>query len=292
MAKVKNQYYKPYMQQRKRIQGIIYRARKAGYTVNYVLPNIPKNITEASIRRLQSITAKYVREKSTFTTSEGKKVSAQITQNIRRLESAKRGAQTRKINRQRFITSFDKEYGVSEYLPEPRLWDENKLPKNIQWNQDVQAYVNYETGEVINTKDLPNVAPIVMSNYVKEFGEQILPVDIFRGLEDMLANPEQDDDWYKRRTVVKAKSFSAAEKLAQRIHDIIQNNQANKVYYRNLVEAGKYSELQTAINKVIKGYSESDVSQGYQDAVAILTGGKPGEIMSASEYALREDTYD
>lgn len=292
MAKIQNQYYKPYMQQRKRIQGIIYRARKAGYTVNYVLPKIPKNITEASVRRLQPITAKYVRERSTFTTPEGKKVSAQITQNIRRFESAKRGAQTRRVNRQRFIESFGEEYGVSEYLPEPRLWDENKLPKNIQWNKDVQAYVNYETGEVINTKDLPNVAPIVMSNYVKEFGEAILPVDIFRDLENMLSNPEQDDEWYKRRAVVKAKSFTAAEKLAERIRDIIQNNQANKVYYKNLIEAGKYSQFQTALNKVMKGYSESEVSQGYQDAVNILTGGKPGEIMSASEYALREDTYD
>ena len=68
MAKKKqpvNSTVQAYRKERKRIQAFIRRAEKRGYIFEQnVLPATPKKITQASVRRLQKLTAKALYEKA------------------------------------------------------------------------------------------------------------------------------------------------------------------------------------------------------------------------------------
>lgn len=55
-----------YFRQRKRIQGIKRRYKKQGFEVDFELPKIPKNITPASINKLEKIKPKQIQEKSIY----------------------------------------------------------------------------------------------------------------------------------------------------------------------------------------------------------------------------------
>lgn len=293
MAKIyKSKFYQPYMKERRRIQSAIYRIKKAGYFVNFSLPSIPKKITEASIRRLSQITPKYIREQSVYVTPEGKQVSAQIEQNKRRIESAKRGGKTRKQNRQSYYDYFA--YGITHKRLDKQ--EESKLPKNIQWYEAGRTYVNFATGEIIPdidafVKSVPDQMPIVMNNYLKETGEKILPTDVFNELLESLENtPDDSESWYRRKSNARSKSVEVRQKLASKIHSIIRNKQANKVYYKNIVEAGRKDELMQAIEKATYGYGEDDVTSGYSLALQILTGGE--YALSAAEYEDADEEFE
>lgn len=54
-----------YGKQRRRIQSYISKLRRQGYSVDFVLPNIPKRITPASVRRLERITPEKIRKNAT-----------------------------------------------------------------------------------------------------------------------------------------------------------------------------------------------------------------------------------
>lgn len=55
-----------YFKQRKRIQATKRRYKKQGFEVNFDLPKIPKNITQASVDRLTKIKPKQIQEKSIY----------------------------------------------------------------------------------------------------------------------------------------------------------------------------------------------------------------------------------
>lgn len=55
-----------YFRQRKRIQGTKRRYKKQGFEVDFELPKIPKNITQASINNLEKIKPKQIQEKSIY----------------------------------------------------------------------------------------------------------------------------------------------------------------------------------------------------------------------------------
>ena len=55
-----------YFKQRKRIQATKRRYKKQGFDVNFNLPKIPKNITQASVDRLTKIKPKQIQEKSIY----------------------------------------------------------------------------------------------------------------------------------------------------------------------------------------------------------------------------------
>lgn len=67
MAKKVSKTVQEYRKQRKRIQSTISRLRKEGYfpAIN-ILPDIPKKITQGSVRRLQKIDIEYIYKKSVF----------------------------------------------------------------------------------------------------------------------------------------------------------------------------------------------------------------------------------
>ena len=64
MARGKQAIINEYRRNRRRIQSTIYRYRKQGLEVNFELPKIPKNITAASVRRLEKITPKTIQKKT------------------------------------------------------------------------------------------------------------------------------------------------------------------------------------------------------------------------------------
>lgn len=71
MAKKVSKTVQEYRKQRKRIQSTISRLRKKGYfpAIN-ILPDIPKQITQGSVRRLQKIDIEYIYKKSVFLDTE------------------------------------------------------------------------------------------------------------------------------------------------------------------------------------------------------------------------------
>lgn len=94
----KNEIYREYRKQRKRIQSFIRRAEKRGFVFENPLPPIPKKITEASIRRLSKLTPKALYKKAKYASEEtsGEIVSGTKGRNIERRRAAKKAAKTRK----------------------------------------------------------------------------------------------------------------------------------------------------------------------------------------------------
>ncbi len=62
--------HKAYMRERRRIQSYLRRYKKLGVEFDYELPNIPKKITEGSIRRLKKTTPKELQRKAYIATPE------------------------------------------------------------------------------------------------------------------------------------------------------------------------------------------------------------------------------
>ena len=101
MAKRKakpNKYVTEYRKERSRIQRFIKRAEKRGYVFeDNIIPDIPKNITAGSIRRLQKLTPKELYNRARKLDYEsGEIVPGQVGRDIERSQAAKKAAQTRK----------------------------------------------------------------------------------------------------------------------------------------------------------------------------------------------------
>lgn len=99
MAKKPNKTTLEYRKQRKRVQAAIKRLEKRGYIVpENLLPDIPKNITPASVRRLQKIDINKIYKKSVKVDFETGEITPGIVAKEKaRSEAAKRAAKTRKL---------------------------------------------------------------------------------------------------------------------------------------------------------------------------------------------------
>lgn len=292
MAKRQSKYSQQFNKEWRRVTAAIRRTKKQGYQVGFNLGPKPTKITKRMLTRLQKITPRVIREQSFYISSTGQKESAQVVWNKKRLEAAKRGGQTRKRNRQSFEEFFNIE-NVPRRLSPAR---EAKLPKNIQWSEDFQSYGDFATGELISDIDsyissIPDQQPIVMKNYLEEVGEQILPSDFFNELLELLeGNIEDTNSWYSRKAKSRIKSTHLMNRLAEKIHSMIRDKKSNKTYYRNIIEAGQKDQLMTAIEKVIYGYDESEISLGYSTALRILSG--KDYALSAAEYSEADEEFE
>lgn len=110
MAKKTNKYKREYQKQRRRIQRSIRRLEKRGYVTQDILPKIPKNVTEASIRRLQKIDIKEIYKKSVKLDYEtGEITPGTLARSKERSESAKKAAETRRRKwENKFKTPIDR----------------------------------------------------------------------------------------------------------------------------------------------------------------------------------------
>ncbi len=128
MAKRKNTIPKPkysspqvkaeYNKQRKRITSFIRRATKRGYVFEEnILPQIPKTVTQASVRRLQKLTAKILYEKAYWASPEtGEALPARFG----RQRAIKEGILKRKGLVPKTINKDD--YFEQKELPKVDLW--------------------------------------------------------------------------------------------------------------------------------------------------------------------------
>ena len=90
MAKRKTSIYiQEYRKQRKRIQSTVSRYRRQGLIVQYELPEIPKTITAASIRRLKQVTPKTIQNKSYGANEYGEKITYKKQRAIAKEEKKK-----------------------------------------------------------------------------------------------------------------------------------------------------------------------------------------------------------
>lgn len=94
---------------RKAVSAFFRKARsmaKRGYVIDAVLPNEPKKITEASVRRINKISANLYK-KSYFVTEEGEVISGEEGRKYERSRSAKKAAETRKRKKQESSIRYD-----------------------------------------------------------------------------------------------------------------------------------------------------------------------------------------
>lgn len=100
----KREREKRYRKERKRVLQLIRRNEKRGIFLNQInaIPQIPKRITEASIRRLQKIDSKYIEEHGTGVDLEtGEIISISRIKRERRKEADKRREESRRKTRER-----------------------------------------------------------------------------------------------------------------------------------------------------------------------------------------------
>lgn len=117
---------KAYYKERRRIQSFIRRAEKRGYIFDAgILPEIPKKITAASVRRLKALTPKELYKKSRVVIEEtGEIISGTHARNIERSISAQKAAHTRRTR----TTRTDRTSGA---------WDEAIIR---QWYANVAMF--------------------------------------------------------------------------------------------------------------------------------------------------------
>lgn len=117
---------KAYQKERRRIQSFIRRAEKRGYIFDAgILPEIPKKITAASVRRLKALTPKELYRKSRVIIEETREIiSGTKARNIERSFSAQKAAHTRRTR----STRTDKTSGA---------WDEAIIR---QWYANVSMF--------------------------------------------------------------------------------------------------------------------------------------------------------
>lgn len=99
--KPRNKYIEAYRKERRRVQQFIRRASKRGYVFeDDILPQIPKRITPASIRRLEHLTPDELYKRAIKLDYEtGEIVSAQAARATERQEAARKAAETRARNK-------------------------------------------------------------------------------------------------------------------------------------------------------------------------------------------------
>lgn len=91
-----------YNKERRRIQNFLRRAEKRGYIgTENILPPVPKNVTQASVRRLKKLTANELYKKMKFVDREtGVIYSGTRGRELEREQAGKKAARTRKENKE------------------------------------------------------------------------------------------------------------------------------------------------------------------------------------------------
>lgn len=146
MAKRKakpNKYVTEYRKERSRIQRFIKRAEKRGYVFeDNIIPDIPKNITAGSIRRLQKLTPKELYSRAHKLDYEtGEVVPAQVGRDIERSQAAKKAAQTRKSIQQNIKIPSMREERQATQAEYRRFPTESDILVN-NWYTELEALQN------------------------------------------------------------------------------------------------------------------------------------------------------
>lgn len=187
MASIKSEYQKA----RRNLQSKIRGAIKRGYIVpENFLPNIPKKITQGSIRRLEKLSKDFY-NKVTYKTSSGEIVSGRAGRAIRRREGAEKQRFTkrtqyyerRKKEIEDEIRELDSQYVQSDqqaYYDYYGYYEDTIEPEpepNIVLDEENQ-YVDTESGNVYGSvdtiKEMPSgqLVDITTGEIIGEYGDE------------------------------------------------------------------------------------------------------------------------
>ena len=109
----------------RRVKRFIRSAEARGYTFpDSVVPKLPKRVTEATIRRLDSIRPAYLYKKAVYTSPEGVQVSGTKRRTQERSEQAQKAADTR---RRRFIEDRNAAPGIKGEPPQEAAFALNTI---------------------------------------------------------------------------------------------------------------------------------------------------------------------
>ena len=161
MASIKSEYQKA----RRNLQSKIRGAIKKGYIVpENFLPNIPKKITQGSIRRLEKLSKDFY-NKVTYRTSSGDIVSGRAGRAIRRREGAEKQRITKRVNYCKRIRDevgyeyrFNRYDGLDEYEDYVVDTIEPEPETNIILSEEgiyVDTVTGEEYGELDTIKETP-----------------------------------------------------------------------------------------------------------------------------------------
>lgn len=167
----KSQFYTDYMRERRRIQSTLRRYRSKGYDVDISLPDIPKRITQASVRRLKAITTKKIRE-NTYTADldTGERITYQQFKNrYRKAKSPKKYLEAFNLQEQGQLAEIPKSWQLAldqlesiisnyEDRMEEFFREKLKLAISTYGEKEVGMAVEkmIERGEIVSAKDSYN----------------------------------------------------------------------------------------------------------------------------------------
>lgn len=260
MAKAKNISTKQkalnqeYAKIRKRVRANYLRLLKQGYVYDFDLPPIPKKITQASIRNICKYTTDFLRSKAEFVTPEGNVISGRAGLNRIRSDAAKKASRTTKENRERNYLSFS---------------DQFVNPSKKAFEEVAQEYY-------------PEQSSIIINNFAEQQAASVLPMDLYREIKNMALGASEDDSkaWYARGVKARSASTNAINRLVNFINRALRNRYLNKnKIAMNIIKSGQKDELIRQVEKIMYGYTETDVHAGLSAVLSMLK----GESLSADE---------
>ena len=209
-AKTKTQLLKEqYRKERKRLQQTVRRLEKRGYGAypgDQLIPDIPKRITEASIRRLKLITPDTLYKKMFFTDNDtGITMSGEEGRKYEREKRSKKSAETRK-RRQKYKDEFYRDNDEDFIPPDNRgklnfdqvVITNYRLSLN-RWNEGVVTEMNKWLDNLLDDYEDHEVAQMLMDaqahgvifTWHEAYDEQKLK-DYLRDMIDYLPGIEDD----------------------------------------------------------------------------------------------------
>ena len=224
----------------KNLQARVRAQQKQGY-YGFKMPRKVKNPKQESIDKLNRMNWRYIREhspetKSTITGQSVTPIELRREQATKRSESAKKGAITRKENREKAYESFEREFPTDKgYRP---------------------------SEQNIRTK-----------NFMETVIKPIVPSDYFGDLMNRLIKAPYHRQYYRGETPeVPVMHSENRSLLINAINSIIKSDMIDVIYYR-IKNGSKLKYLIDKIEASVFSYKEQEVKTSVNEAVSLIANG-------------------
>ena len=285
---------KAYNRERNRIKRFIREAEKRGYRFSdFSIPDKPKKITEASVRRLQKYNPKYLYEKATFLNPQtGEIVSGQRGRQIERKRAALKAQMTvghkRAVRQEQEIEQLLRSLhgkDTAEYREaklkeqEEKLKEMERLQEQIDELQERLRKLageepdtpDYETAESIKERIergdyVPDEADMIIDNVVDDidYMETLAGIEVQIDNWQPLANWTPSLETAKRhdRSVLMAELAGAimsegrdvvAQRLKEKAEEI--NGLVSEILYASGSKEGNFKDGRTQVNEDLARFS-------------------------------------
>lgn len=285
---------KAYNRERNRIKRFIREAEKRGYRFSdFSIPDKPKKITEASVRRLQKYNPKYLYEKATFLEPDtGEIVSGQRGRQIERKRAALKAQMTvghkravrQEQEMEQLLQSLHDE-DTAEYREaklkeqEEKLKEMERLQEQIDELQERLRKLageepdtpDYETAESIKERIergdyVPDEADMIIDNVI----DDIEYMSTLAGVEEQIDNWQPLANWTPSLEVAKRHDRSVlmstlagaimsegrdvvAQRLKEKAEEI--NSLVTEILYASGSKEGNFKDGRTQVNEDLNRFS-------------------------------------